>query len=201
MNTRVDFDHLYRVKDPFNNRFFRGRVRFPHHLDRNALLTGESEVTAALTVGHAEGRTLADIVWTDNVAVVLISERLAAAFRAASFSGWSAYPVRVEAEGAKDQHVGLTITGRCGPLDYTRGEWVRKDDEPGRLLRGLFFDERSWDRSDFFLPAGTLNMLVTERVRDCLQREKIKNVRCERLSDVLTAEVVLRHTPGARVRW
>jgi hypothetical protein len=52
---------------------------------------------------------------------------------------------------------------------------------------------------DFFLPANTLHILVTERVRDCLKRENVNSVRLERLTDVLTAETVLRHTPGARL--
>ena len=200
MRTLADFDHLYLLKDPFQNRFLRGSVRLPSEANPNGLLTGDWRPAAPVSVGQAEHGIPADVVWTGEPAVVLISERLAQVFRAEHFSGWLGYPVEVNAEATPLKYVGLTVSGRCGPLDNTRGEWVRKDDEPGRFLRGLFFDERSWDGSDFFLPTGTLYKFVTERVRSCLRREGVKNIRCDRLSDVLTAHIVIRNTPGGRAR-
>lgn len=196
MRTHEDFENLHVLRDPFSNRFFRGRIRFPQEVDPNLLLTGAADVREPLIVDRSEGNRLADIVWTDHVAVVLISDRLVQAFRAASFSGWATYQVRLEAGEAIQGYLGLTIVGRSGPIDNTRGEWVRKDDEPGRFRQGLLFDEPSWDGSDFFVPAGTLYKFVSQQVADCLNRLQVKNVRCQRLRDVLVPEVVIRNTPA-----
>jgi len=193
----TDFRRLFALQDPFNSRYFRGRVLFAREIDRNALLVGDfGGVTEPLKVGHADGRLMADIVWTDNVAVILISKRLIVALRKAGFSGWTTYPVDLETnEGIHPEYSGLTITGRSGPIDNSRGQWICRDDEPGRFLRGLYFDEQSWDGTDFFVPQRTIYPLITQPVRDCLHRLEVKNVRCDQLAEVLRSELVVRNTP------
>ena len=189
---------MYELSDPLSDRFFRGKVQFPASVDRHKLLRGELQPADDLTVASAEGRILRDVIWTDNVSIVLISDRVVHLFRSHHFSGWSTYQVRVHAKGVQQNYFGLIVTGRCGPLDRTRGEWVHKDDVPGRFLRGVFFDEQSWDGADFFLPQGTAFIFITERVRDLLVREGVENIRCERLSDVLTPELAIRHSSRSK---
>jgi hypothetical protein len=81
-------------------------------------------------------------------------------------------------------------------LDRARGDWVRKDDESGLFLRGMFFDESSWDGADCFVPEGTVYIFITGRVRSLLSSKK--NVRL--LSDVLTSEVVIRNSSPSAAR-
>ena len=183
---------LYELSDPLSDRFFRGKVQFAHHVNPYDLLRGDIEPPDNLVLGRAAGRIVRDVVWTDDVSTVLISDRLVGLFRAHRFSGWSTYKVLLDAKEVHQKYFGLTVTGRCGPLDRTRGEWVHRDDVPGRFLRGVFFDEQSWDDADFFLPQGTAFIFITERVRDLLMREAAENIKCDRLSDVLTSERVIR---------
>ena len=192
----VRYECLYTLTDPFAKRFARGRVRLPPDLHPNRLLRGETQPACPLMVQMPPRGTVGDFVWTGEVALVLMSGRVVGALRRDRVTGWSTYPVRLEGIEAADTPMffGLQITGRCGPLDRSRGEWVHKDDEPGKQLRGLFFEETSWDGSDFFIPSGSLHIFVSERVKECLKREKVTNARLERLIDVLTPEVVLRNT-------
>ena len=66
-------------------------------------------------------------MWTAEVAVVLLHERIVAALDAERVWGWAPYPAHVEGASTAT-FSGLRVTGRCGPLDRTRGEWVQKDD-------------------------------------------------------------------------
>lgn len=192
----VKLDGFHRITDRLDGRFFRGRV--PDGVNTNGVLLGEVKPKGILTLERSEGRILDEVVWTDDVAVVLMSPRLVDGFKAESFSGWSTYQARVEANRKSHVYFGLSITGRCGPIDDNRGEWVNKDDEPGRFRRGLFFDVQSWDGSDFFIPAGTLYICITQRVRDYLETASAKNIKCERLTDVLTSELVIEHSRRRR---
>lgn len=196
LKSDVKFASFHRVTDRLDGRFFRGRV--PDGINSNALLLGEVVPAGILTLERSEGRALDDVVWTDDVAVVLMSPRLIDGFRAQSFSGWRTYPAHVEANAKGHEYLGLSITGRSGPIDHDRGEWVNRDDEPGRFRFGLFFDVQSWDGSDFFIPHDTLYICITQRVRDYLEAASVKNITCERFADVLTSELVIEHSRRRR---
>lgn len=193
---RADFEQLYRVRDPFGSSFIRGAIRFGPAHDRTLIFRGLDRPERSLAIGRAEGKMATDVVWTDSPGFLLVSERLVAILQSEDLTGWTTYPVSLQ--GVEQTYFGLSVTGQCGPLDPTRGEWVRKDDEPGRFLRGTFFDDDSWDGSDFFSPVGTLVLFVTVRVKRCFDRHKIANVRFVRLMDDMTAELVLRSAPGGR---
>lgn len=83
----------------------------------------------------------------------------------------------------------------CPPR--ARGEWVQKKDS--WYVRGLYFDSATWDGSDVFMAAGKGFKFVTRPVYECLERLSVKNVTCVPLSDEMTSEIVLRHTPGVNL--
>ena len=180
------------MRERFNSRFVRGSARFQPAENPNDLLYGTWQPASPIKVAAAEGRIWGDVVWTDEPAVRLISGRLEETLADARLSGWKTYPTRLH--DAPQPYGGFAVNGRCGPLDYGRGEWVRRDDEPGQFLRGLYFAENSWDGSDFFIPQGTLYVFLTSAARDCLLSRETRNLSVERLSDVLTPESVIRHT-------
>lgn len=58
------------------------------------------------------------------------------------------------------------------------------------ILKGLYFDERSWDGSDIFRPSDdTAWIFITNRVKNVLSA-KTKNIRFVPLEDV-------EHMPGS----
>ena len=189
----MDFAQFYRLREPHDARFVRGSPEVPtgsFHVD---LTFGTVRPKEPVVVRRTEGHELADIVYTDG-APILVSSRLVAALRSTGLTGWSTYPTHLlgVADPMSAGYLGLAIIGRCGRADYSRSEIVHRDDVPGRFRRRLYFDPESWDGSDFFLPEGTLNIVLTERARQLLEQTGIKNYSCERLIDVTTSDLVIR---------
>ncbi|MFG0335780.1 MAG: hypothetical protein ACF8TS_20665 [Maioricimonas sp. JB049] len=104
-------------------------------------------------------------------------------------TGWATYPIVLyDREGNEYcDYAGLSVTGRCGPLLEKRSESI-SEGLPGsafpRLL-GMYFDESTWDGSDFFCPAGTnAFILVTERAKAVLESGDLKECRFAPLNEV-----------------
>jgi len=61
-----------------------------------------------------------------------------------------------------------------------------------KIWMGLYFDEASWDGSDVFRPLGTAHVLVTQRVKDLLEKSKMTNLRFEALTSIEKLEVEMQ---------
>lgn len=94
-------------------------------------------------------------------------------------TGWSTYPIALYNKAGEicPGYAGLSITGRCGPIDQQGGEVV-PGQKPGKkyVLRiGLYFDASTWDGSDFFCPEGENTCkFVTERVKSLFEQNAIE---------------------------
>jgi hypothetical protein len=78
---------------------------------------------------------------------------------------------------------GLSIGGRCGPLDLQRSVEFAKPYPAGVFpaYRGLFFPPESWDGSDLFMPGDEmLFVFAVDRVQKAFHKAKITNVAFER---------------------
>lgn len=189
------FDSLFAFSDPLATRPLRGSFsgdltigrgkRIPHP---TSLLRGEEMASDVLVASrHSGGRTPGDVVWTASGNVVLLSERLTQILQVASVSGWSSLPATVEAPEGPVPYGFLVVTGRCGPLDRGRSsrEWGVYPGGRVARSRGLYFDEESWDGSDFFMEAGRTGWkFVTRRVVNLFRTNRIRNVAFERLDEV-----------------
>jgi hypothetical protein len=124
-----------------------------------------------------------DLVPGGSPALRLISSQVVAALRAADCTGWTTWPAQLLTESGKPlgDHTGLAVTGRCGPVQRERSE--RLGD---KWLRGVFFDEGSWDGSDVFHPEGERAgwLLVSERAREALLSAGLVGIGFEPLSEV-----------------
>ncbi|MEI6511383.1 MAG: hypothetical protein WCO25_05085 [Candidatus Uhrbacteria bacterium] len=47
----------------------------------------------------------------------------------------------------------------------------------------MFFDKETWDGTDLFIPEGTAMVVVSEPVKLAIEKAKLTNVECNRLSD------------------
>lgn len=132
-----------------------------------------------------------DFIWTTLVTPKLVSTRVVETLRDGKVTGWSLYPVRIVDKGSNEIEGfhGLAVVGRCGPLDSSRGEYLLKPPPvpQGRAFwvrKGLFFDPESWDGRDVFSPAnGGGIVFVVERVKQLLEKAKVRNVKFTRLSE------------------
>lgn len=132
-----------------------------------------------------------DVVWTDMVVPLVVSQRLIDLLLEQGFTGWGTYPVEVHAKGGElaPGYHGFCITGRCGPMQYEKSEVIYEDMPGGRVPRykGKYFDPESWDGSDFFMSTTPLTgwMFILEPVKKALARVKVRNLLLRRLDEIV----------------
>ena len=115
-----------------------------------------------------------------------------------AFTGWKTFAVKLlDKNGSEIQdYFGLSITGRCGEIDYSKAEIIEKRLVPngplGKYYKGLSIGLDKWDGSDFFLPANNYGTIVRSKVVDILKKNKITNLRFENIADIETPDFALR---------
>ena len=189
------FEHIYSLSDGGTNHFW-GRVVLPRTVRTLPFFLGEKDPPWYVPICWSGGRKIPSDVIFAGVEVIAIHERVRRLLLEHGFTGWKTYPVHVlgpEQEGYEDYH-GLAITGRCGPLEYTRSIPFQKQMSGGVFTywRGEYFDEATWDGSDLFVPEGTAVILVVEEVKQAFVRAKVRNVRFTRLTEREVDEALLR---------
>lgn len=181
------FDVVYKLSESGSSRYFRATLELTVDEDGFQVTRGEvvpsQPVRARWIMG---GREPVDVIWTGDVAPVLISDRLQGILRERGFSGWSTYAVELHGKSGEviPGYSGLVVHGRCGPIDETKSVEVPRD-RPSKLklLKGLYFDPATWDGSDFYMPEGkSCWVFVTEEVKESFEKAKIKNVELTALS-------------------
>jgi hypothetical protein len=186
----MDFSQLFQVSEATVSAF-RVEPVGDAHLDHTGLMTGEVVPAEPIVFRHYMGGAAPkDLIATGYPGLVLLSDRVLSCLREHGFTGWSTFPVRVEGKKRVmvEGYHGFVVTGRCGPFDTSRSQLVTKDPlVPGgrsyQMKRGLYFDPATWDGSDIFSPPKTAYWIVTDRVREALQKAKFTNLKVERLSE------------------
>ena len=163
------FAHLFTVRSSGGSRQFRAAIDLGDADDlavaRDAMPVGRARARWAM--GSAKP---GEIVWTTSAFTVLLSPALVDALRQAGVSGWSTYPVELSGkDGATfGTYRGLVVHGRCGPIDRSSRK-APAPAGPASVVKGLFFDEGTWDGSDIFMPGDdTAFVFFTERAKDLL---------------------------------
>lgn len=128
-----------------------------------------------------------DFVWTvyDEC---LITDRVRELFLECQFSGFATEPVIVEKFKRKSKRAGeiprlfeLLVYGEGGPADPSSGSVrLTEPDAQGLVTyssykNGLLVNELTWDGSDFFALEGHHEIVVSERVKDLIMRERLTN--------------------------
>jgi len=186
------FERLYALQDPFSKRPLRGE--FDAKVDCLALTRGEAKTTREVSVSWAMGGALpSDFIWTTSAYPVIAHRRVLDLLREHDITGWCTYPVSVKDKSGRSHsdYEGVTILGRCGPVDLSRSVVALAEYPAGWFphFLGHYFAEHSWDGSDLFMERAdstgkvTARCFATERVRQAFQRAKIRNVLLERLTE------------------
>jgi hypothetical protein len=182
------FARLYALEEPGASRAFRASLELTHE-DALALLKGEATRTASISGRWAMGASQpGDIVWTTLALPVLLGERVVAVLRKRGFTGWDVVPVDLRGKNGEPlpTYYYLCIRGHCGPIDKSRSTKVDKI-YPGGVFpiwKGLYFDETTWDGSDFFVAAGAGFKFIAEEVKLAFQNAKVKNALLTPLDEI-----------------
>jgi hypothetical protein len=184
----MDFDRLFGLYEAGEPGAF---FAMPAHQHFNApeIAQGTQDPPSPCRFRHNCGSKLFDMMGSGFASLLLMSARAIQILRDGGFTGWRSFPVEIE--GKKGQRVegyeGLVITGRCGPVNWSRGKHVRKPPPVPRgqgydAWVGMYFDPASWDGFDVFLPEGTTYITVTETVKLAFERARITNCEFEPLT-------------------
>lgn len=132
---------------------------------------------------------IGDFIWT-WYSEWLMTDRVLHLFQNAGFTGFEPRPVKVEKvkRVKKGTEVSipplweLKVTGKGGDTDPASGIRILETCDACSLIKyssfrnGLIVDENNWDGSDFFTVNGYPKfILVTERVKELIIREKLVN--------------------------
>jgi hypothetical protein len=200
MVTIADF---YKFGTKLDAKTFQARpVGFGRETDLD-LLTGDfSRVSIPVIFGQEDGSELCDVLGTGFSGLYLISDRMRDVLASSGLSGWTSYEIRLTSRTGDEikGYNGFSILGRCGPIDTSRSQIVKKRLVPegpvSKYFRGLHVGLEHWDGSDFFLPQAYYGTIITEKAAKVLKAAKLTNIELRNLEDIeinsMTADLIKR---------
>lgn len=139
---------------------------------------------------YNNGKKMLDMLETGWQSLHLISDRFKEELEKNNLTGWKTYPIKLmtkKNEEIKGYH-GLSISGRCGPIDYSKAEIVEKRLVPNGILskyyKGEYIGLEKWDGSDFFLSEQNFGIFVSAKATEILKKAKITNIIFRNLPDI-----------------
>jgi len=182
------FERFFCLDEPGDAAAYRGRLSISVD-DAFASTRGEIIPRSVRVDWAMGGVTPSDFVFATTVAAVIVSDRVVGVLTSHGFRGWGVYPLRMFTRNGTEVlgYSGLSVVGRCGPIDNSRSEKFMKRMPGGTFprWRGLRFDETSWDGSDFFIPRGKgATIFVVDAVKNALEEARIRNVDFARLDEI-----------------
>ena len=135
--------------------------------------------------------------WTDILDIgwpclYLISSKIKTLLEENKLTGWKTFPVEVydKKDNEVPDYYGFSVVGICAPLDYSKSEILEKQNVPNaptyKVYKGVHVDTDSWDKTDFFCPTTTFEIIITKKAADILKKNKITNLALENLKDLET---------------
>lgn len=172
--------------------------------DEHRLILGDyADISLPVIFKQEYGNKIQDFLDTGWPSLFLISDKLKVALEENSLTGWKTFDVKVLDK--KGQEVlgynGLSITGRCGKLDYNKSEIIEKQIVPNgpfvKYYKGLHIGLDEWDRTDFFLPQKNFGIFITQRAAEVLRKKKFENISLQNISEIemdhFTVQVALQN--------
>jgi len=162
------------------------------------LLKGEHiDLAFPIKFKQSSGRKWTDVLNPNSVSMYFFSQRFINLLEINEIKGWKNYPIIILDKKGNEisGYSGFSILGKCGKIDYSKSEVYEKRLVPNGLLskyyKGLHVDWDEWDGSDFFIPKDTLHVVVSEKVKQIITKNKITNVVLQNLAEYEISEYAL----------
>jgi hypothetical protein len=176
----------------FNDKNYRSfRVTNLNDISSDEIYSGDFICSNPLEFKYyVGGATPYDIIATGWVGIYLISYKTIDLLIRNNIRGWKVYPTIVfdKKNNVLNNYSVLTITGKCGSIDWSKSYEFQKQLTPtgqfANMLRGIHFDYNEWDGSDIFIPKGSKFILVTERVKILFELNKISNAEFKEIESI-----------------
>lgn len=146
---------------------------------------------------QAYGNRLDDVLRTGHGILFLISDRMYKILKDNNFSGWRIFPIRLLKRNGTEiiGYHGLSITGKCGSIDYEKSDKVEKsvipNGPPFIFYKGLHIGINAWDGTDFFLPDDYLGIVCTKRAETILRKSNLTNLVFENLAKIEIPDIAV----------
>ncbi len=168
--------------------------------DELKLIRGDySDISFPVIFKQEYGKKLEDVLDTGWASLFLISDKMKAVLEENALTGLKIFAIKLFDKKGTEIHGyhGLSISGRCGKIDYSKSEIIEKRLVPnaplGKYYKGLHIGLDTWDGNDFFLPEKYFGIIITSRAAKILKKEKLSNIRIENLADIETSDFVLQN--------
>lgn len=196
----MDNKEFYRIDSKLSSSTFQAhsigldKVLFSDNLaaEWHLILGDYSGISFPVVFKQEYGKKLQDILDTGWPSLYLISDKMKAVLEENALTGWKTFAVKVldkQGQAIQGYH-GLSITGRCGKIDYNKSEIIEKRLVPtGPLVKyykGLHIGLDEWDGTDFFLPEKYFGIMTTQAAAEALKKNKLTNIRLENLAEIET---------------
>lgn len=197
----VDFNHFYKMSEPFATRplrftFIGDDVRLRND-EVTKITRGWKKTEKPFKLIAEMGKQITDFFWTDYVGVYCVSLRVIELLEKNQITGWTTYPVELWGKNQEriPDYFGFAVTGKECRRDMTKGRIIQlapffPGAKPRAVYLGAYFVESDWDGSDFFWVNNFVNEVVTKRVRDLFVKNHVTNVKLVSLTQV-TLETML----------
>lgn len=159
-----------------------------HH--SNLILSKYEGINFPVIFKQISGKKFTDILNTGWSSLFLISNKLKGLLEENHLTGWKTYPIilKDKKENPIEGYHGLSVTGVSGRKSYTNSPVIEKRWAPEgplvKIYKGVNIDLDKWDESDFFVPEGTTAIVITKKVAELLERNKITNLKLNNLAEV-----------------
>lgn len=160
-------------------------------LDEEKILKKEISFKKHLEFFYHSGKKQNDLISSTLGTMDLISKKVVSILEKNKFTGWDVTPVKILRKNCKEieGYYLLHVTGKCGEIDdsKTKDVWLPTSYDPNKKFKarvGLYFDENSWDGSDFFSPKEKMFVFVTEKVKNALEKEGLSNIYFENIKEI-----------------
>jgi hypothetical protein len=159
-----------------------------------------NNITLPIIFKQTSGKKWTDLLTPPSVSVCIISKKFYKILEENSVTGLRTFPVCIIDKQERDinDYIGISIIGKCGKIDYSKSEVYEKQYVPEgpmiKYYKGMRIGLDTWDGSDFFIPVGTLSIIVTERVKSLIKINKISNISLKNILDIEKPEYALPKT-------
>lgn len=159
--------------------------------DAFRLVSGEYyAISFPVRFEQRSGKIFRDVLDTSRATLFLISDWMKTVLESNNLTGWKCFPITLfDKKGNEIQgYNGLSVKGRCGPIDFSKSEVVYKRVVPEgpitKYYKGKFIGLDEWDGSDFFLPKNNYGTIVTRRAAEVIKSNKLTNVCLKNLTEI-----------------
>jgi hypothetical protein len=145
------------------------------------------------------GKKLEDLLDTGWPSLYLISEKAIGILEKNKLTGWKPFNIKLFDKNGNEVngYHGLSITGRCGEVDFNKSTIIEKRLVPhgplGSYYKGYYVGLDEWDNSDFFIPRHTIAIIATKRAAEVIKGNKLTNIILTDLANIETDELIVKN--------